>query len=331
MLNAAIIGLGWWGRTITALLQRSDKLRLVRAIDIDAAARDWAAREGLAVGATLDDALADPTVSAVILCTPHSLHGAQIARAAAAGKHVFCEKPLALRRADALAALAACRAARVVLGVGHERRFEPPMLELKRLVRAGELGTLLQIEASFCQDKFLTLDAGNWRLSDKEAPAGPLTATGIHMLDLAVSLLGPAKCAQASVGRLGSSLANGDTLAALVTFESGANLLLSAILATPFFGRLMVYGNDGWAEIRDKAHPEAPQGWTLTLHRSGGLPASVDYPAAQAVRANLEAFADAAEARAPYPVPAEEMIATAAALEAIVSAARSGKVEPVPS
>src|SRR5262249_40350333 len=186
-------------------------------------------------------------------------------------------------------------------------------------------GTLLQIEASFCQDKFLSLPADNWRLSSAEAPAGPMTATGIHMLDLAVSFLGPARSAMASVGRLRSGLANGDTLGALVTFESGASLLLSAILATPFAGRMMIYGNKGWAELRDKAHPEAPEGWTLTTCRSGGRPDIVDYPPAAAVRSNLEVFADAVEGRAPYPIPEVDMVATISAFEAIVASAARGE------
>src|SRR5260370_17842518 len=189
------------------------------------------------------------------------------------------------------------------------------MLELKRLAAAGELGTILQIEANFSQDKFLSLPADNWRLSSTEAPAGPMTATGIHMLDLAVSLLGRAERAFALARRLGSNLANGDTLGALVSFRSGANLLLSAILATPFDGRFAVYGNKGWAEVRDKAHPEAPKGWVLTRTLKGKEKHSVDYAPAEAVLANLEAFADAAAGRAPYPVPQEQMIANMPALE----------------
>lgn len=329
MLDVAVIGLGWWGKIITGTLQESTKLRVCRAIDADSRALRWAAERGIATSLELGDALADPAVKGVILCTPHTLHTEQVARAAAAGKHVFCEKPLALSRLDAEASVRHCNDAGVVLAVGHERRFEPPMQEVKRLAQSGELGSLLQIEASFSQDKFLSLPPANWRLSEREAPAGPMTATGIHQLDLAVWLLGPADRTFVSVRRLGSNLANGDTLGALVTFKSGANLLLSAILATPFAGRFAVYGNEGWVEVRDKAHPEAPEGWVLTRCRRGGTPESRDYPAASAVRANLEAFADAAEGRAPYPVPQAEMIANIAALEAIFRSAASGWVEPV--
>lgn len=329
MLDAALIGLGWWGKTIVQMLEASTKLRLVKVVDVSAAAGDWARQRGLPYAADYAEALADPNVKAVILATPHTQHTQQIVRAAGAGKHVFCEKPLALSRRDAAASVAACNAAGVVLAVGHERRFEPPMIELKRLAAAGELGKLLQIEASFCQDLFLSLPADNWRLDGREAPAGPMTATGIHLLDLSVGLLGPAECAYARARQLGSQLANGDTLGALIGFKSGANALITAVLATPFIGRFALYGSEGWAEVIDKAHPQTPEGWTLVNCRRGGRPERIEYPPAPAVRANLEAFAVAALGGASYPVPQAEMIANIAALEAIFKSAAGGRAEAV--
>jgi len=330
MLKVAVVGLGWWGRIIVGLLKGSAKLRAVMAVDLDSgSAADFSRENGLEFSADLDQTLHDSRIDAVILCTPHSLHCGQIVRAAKAKKHVFCEKPLALSRAEVLEALAACNANSVALGVGHERRFEPPVLELFRLAASGALGTLLQVEANFSQDKFLSLPPDNWRLSESEAPAGPMTATGIHLLDLSVGLLGPAERVYARVRQLASGLANGDTLGVLVSFQSGANALISAILATPFEGRFAVYGSKGWAEVRDKAHPEAPEGWTLTCHIRGKQKQCKDYPPAKAVLTNLEAFADAAAGRAPYPVPQEQMIANIAALEAVFKSARSGSVETV--
>ena len=205
-LNAAILGLGWWGRTIVATLRDSPALRIVAAFDPDPSATGVAVDAGIPVAASFDDILRDPAIEAVVLCTPHTMHADQIVRAAEAGKHVFCEKPLCLTRAEAAAAIAACERARVQLGVGHERRFEPPIIELRRMVAAGELGIPLQIEANFSQDKFLALPADNWRLSGAEAPAGPMTATGIHLLDLAVSFLGPAESVLTNVRQLGSQL-----------------------------------------------------------------------------------------------------------------------------
>ncbi len=322
-LGVALAGLGWWGKTIAPLLKGNSRLRIVTGVDPQPVKMDFP------VVASFDEALRNPEVEAVILCTPHTLHTEQIVKAAGAKKHVFCEKPLGMSREQVLRSVAACNENRVVLAVGHEKRFEPPVQELMRLVKGGELGTPLQVEANFSQDKFLSLAADNWRLSGKEAPAGPMTATGIHLLDLSVGVFGPAARVFASVRQLGSQLANGDTLGILVNFASGGNALLSAVLATPFDGRFAVYGSKGWAEVRDKAHPESPEGWVLTKKLRDQPKEVKEFAPAKAVLANLEAFAAAAQGGAPYPVPQAEMIANVSALEAIFRSAKSGKVEEV--
>ena len=328
-LRVAVVGLGWWGRNIVGLLQGSAGISVVQAVDRDPAAEAFASGHGISFSEKFENAIQNPEVQAVILCTPHSLHCEQIVRAAHAKKHVFCEKPLSLSRADVLKAVAACNVNGVALAVGHEKRFEPPVQEVFRMAVAGDLGKLLQVEGNFSQDKFLSMPADNWRLTEKEAPAGPMTATGIHLLDLAVGLLGPAQSVLARVRQLGSNLVNGDTLAILVTFNNGSNALISAILATPFEGRLAVYGSKGWVDVRDKAHPESPAGWTLTKQLQGKDKVTLEYPPAWAVLANLEAFADAAAGRAAYPVPQEQMIANISALEAVFKSARGGNIERV--
>ena len=106
-LRAGIVGLGWWGRTIVATLAGSDRLRITAAADLNPAAAAFAHENALTFAADLAALLADPALDAIILCTPHSQHAQQIQAAAAAGKHVFCEKPLCLTAADAAAAIAA--------------------------------------------------------------------------------------------------------------------------------------------------------------------------------------------------------------------------------
>jgi predicted dehydrogenase len=327
MLNVAVCGLGWWGRVIVPLAKSSAKLKVVRVVDPDPAAAAFASQQGISLS-SFDDVLKDPAVHGVVLCTPHTLHTDQIVRAANAGKHVFCEKPLSLSRSEVLRAIDAINKQNLTLAVGHEKRFEPPIQEALRMIKEGALGTPLQIEANFVQDKFLSLPADNWRLSAKEAPAGPMTATGIHLLDLSVGVFGAAQRVFASVRTLGSHLANGDTLAILVDFGKG-HALLNACLATPFDGRFAVYCSKGWVEVRDKAHPEAPEGWTLTVVPRGKERMVKSYPPAKAVLANLEAFADAATGGRPYPVPQAEMVANVSALEAIFKSAASGKIEEV--
>ena len=327
-MRVAVVGLGWWGRIIVGLLKGSAKLSVARVVDVDRAAERFASEQGIPFSQKFEEAIEDNNIQGVVLCTPHTLHCDQIVRAANAKKHVFCEKPLSLARADVLRAVAACNANGVALAVGHEKRFEPPIQEAFRLAASGALGIPLQVEANFSQDKFLAMAADNWRLSPKEAPAGPMTATGIHLLDLSMAVFGSAKRVLAIVKQLGSQLTNGDTLAILVDHGKGHSLI-SAVLATPFDGRFAVYGSKGWADVRDKAHPEAPEGWVLTKCIRGKKKGVTEYPPAKAVLANLEAFADAAAGRVPYPVPQEQMIANVSALEAIFKSAASGKVEEV--
>jgi predicted dehydrogenase len=326
MLKVAIVGLGWWGRIMTTLITRhSSRLKVVRLVDSNlAAAREVGTELQIPASSQLDDALHDPEVAAVILATPHSFHEEQIAAAARAGKHVFCEKPLGLSLESVSRSVAGCRRAQVVLGVGHERRFEEPILDLWALLDAGELGTPLQIEANFSHDRFVGLSKANWRLSHSEAPAAGMTGPGIHLLDLAVWLLGPAQSTVAHVATLATDLPCGDTLSALVRHTSGATTYLSATLATPFVARFALFGSRGWVEIRDKAHVENPQGWRVIRQLAGRPLEEMDYAPTQAVLANLEAFAAAVAGTRDYPVSHADMLATVAAMESVFQSTRSG-------
>jgi len=333
-LRVAVIGYGWWGKTIVATLQSSPLLKVEMVIEQEEvprlAAQALGATQDFTVSSMFEDAIANPNVEAVVLCTPHKLHAAQIAAAAKAGKHVFCEKPLCLSFADAVQGVAACKAANVQLGIGHERRFEPAIIELRRRIANGDLGTILQIEGNFSQDKFFALPPDNWRLSKELAPCGPLSATGIHLVDLAIAILGPADNVLARLNTLASNFANGDTLAVMLSFKSGATALISAILATPFDGRFTVYGSKGWIEVRDRTHPENPTGWDISTVLSG-KEKQTHYEAPHTiVRANLEAFANGVRGISPYPVTTAEMLANVAALESIMKSAESGQIEQIP-
>lgn len=329
MINAAVIGLGWWGQKIVADLLESDVVRPVLAVDVSPEARDRVAERGVATAATYEQALASPDVDAVLLCTPHRLHAEQIVAAARAGKHVFCEKPLTTTGAEARAALDAVRTAGVQLGIGHERRFEPAVRKLREMCGSGALGTPLVFEGNFSQDKFLDLPPDNWRLSGTDAPVGPLSATGIHLVDLAIALLGRPTEVWARLGTHATTFENGDTLTITLGFEKGRTALITAILTTPFAGRISLLGSTGWVEIRDRNHPEDPRGWDVTTVLRGADPVTEFHPPHGSVRENIESFARAAAGGPAYPVGPEEMLANVQAFEAITRSASSGRVEPV--
>jgi predicted dehydrogenase len=329
MIKAAIVGLGWWGGIIHRQLAASEIIRPVLGVEPEAAARKVAEAAGLATTARFEDALERPDIRAIILSTPHKQHAAQIVAAARAGKHVFCEKPLCTTAREMEAVVDAVTGAGVQLGIGHERRFEPGIIDLRTRLAAGEFGTPLAVEGNFSQDKFLALPSDNWRLSAVDAPVGPLSATGIHLVDLSIALLGTPKEVWARLATRASPFANGDTLGVMIAFESGASALLTAILATSFMGRIAVYGSQGWIEIRDRTHPEDPTGWEVTVALRGKPPAMRSLPPHPAVRDNLEAFGRAAAGEAPYPVSIAEIDANVRTFEAITRSVESGKLERV--
>ena len=212
MIRAAIVGLGWWGQTIASNLATSDIIKPVLGIDPLEPMRAKGAALGLETSARFEDALARSDIDAVILCTPQDHHAAQIEAAARSGRHVFCEKPLCTTATDAERAIAAVKAAKVQLGIGHERRFEPAVIEMRQRLADGEFGNALVLEGNFSQDKFLNLPPDNWRLSNTVNPVGPLSATGIHLVDLSIAMLGKPTHVWARLATLGSQFANGDTL-----------------------------------------------------------------------------------------------------------------------
>jgi len=331
LVSTAVVGLGWWGKVVGETLRRSSRFDLVMAVDLDPSTASWAEDRDLDFTTDLAVAVADERVQAVMLCTPPAEHPTQVAQVAEGGKHVFCEKPLALSRAGAVAAVDACTSNGVRLGIGHEKRFEPPTEEVFELVRSGRLGTILQFEGVLSQNRFIALPEDNWRLSDEAAPAGPLTATAIHLVDLSVGLLGPAHSAIAFLRQLGSKLPNGDTLGVLVSYESGAVGTITAALATPYIGRFAVYGNEGWAEVRDGSQHAVSGPWKLTTSLAGKEQTTRELAAVDTVQRNLEAFAASITGPASYPIPTDDMIADTALAEAIIVSARSGALVSVPS
>ena len=330
-VRIALIGMGWWGQKMLAVLQAAPAdIRVVRAVEPNVdSVKIKCAEKGIPLTANFADALNDPAVEAVVLATPHNLHEAQIEAAVKAGKHVFCEKPLALTKAGAEKAVGLCRNAKLVLGMGHERRWDPPIAAMLAKADAGELGRIHQIEANFSHDRFLSLDRNNWRLKADQAPAGGMTATGIHLLDLSVRLLGPAESVLCICEKLSSDLPQGDTVSAYVKFLGGGTSYVSASLANPFMSRFTVYGSKGWIDIRDKAHVESPAGWVVTSAMAGGPITTVEVPPAEPVKDNLVAFARAVRGKETYPITAAHLVNNIALLEAVFKSALSRKIESV--
>ncbi len=320
MLNAAIYGLGRWGSRLVESVQGSSKIRIVKGISRDPARhREFSEKTGIKVVSSYGRVLKDPEIGAVILATPHSLHVKQIAQAAKAGKHVFVEKPITLTRKTAGKAIAACRAAGITLGIGLNRRHAPSFVEMMYRIRSGKIGDVLHVEATHSGPTGYNLDSSSWRSTRAEAPAGGMTARGIHTLDAMIQIAGLATSVYAfsDKRKLPADVDMDDTTSMLLKFASGATGSLSTVFVTADLYRVHVFGSKGWIELRGDTE--------LIMRGLQGTPEKITLPAVDKEKAELEAFADAIEEKKPFVVPAEEAVNGVAVLEAIVASAARGK------
>lgn len=324
MLNAAIVGLGKWGQTLVNSAQdagrpKGNLIRFVRAVTrTPEKAAAFARAQGLPLGSDYGEVLADPAIEAVVLATPHSQHAAQIEAAAAAGKHVFVEKPFTLDKASAERAVAACRQARVVLAAGHNRRFLPSVQALDAMIERGELGRILHVEGHFSGPSALSYPKEMWRSEAAESPAGGMGGMGIHVVDSFIGLFGSIRSVQALSFRQVLEIPIDDTTAMLFRFANGMAGYLGTLTATARAWRIQAFGTKGWAHLRD------PETMDRCLVADGRVETTT-FPQTDIERAELEAFARAVRGEESYPVPLDQVVHGIAVFEAIAaSATRDG-------
>jgi predicted dehydrogenase len=179
----------------------------------------------------VDRMLDDPGIEGILLATPHSTHADYIERAAASGKHVFVEKPLALTVTDAKRASAAARTAGVVLQVGHNRRRQPANRRIKAMIETGELGTVLQLQGMHGSPIGFKPDLPAWRRDPEELPFGGMTGLGVHTVDTFNYFVGRAHLVSAFSKRVDDFLEIDETTSVTIEYESGP---LGSICTSPF-------------------------------------------------------------------------------------------------
>jgi len=312
MLNTAMIGLGWWGKTLVkAARDFGAPIRFVRGVSLEPdTVRDFAAEHQMTLGTSFEEAIADPQVQAIVLATPHTKHPAQVKAAAAAGKHIYCEKPFALSKAAAIEMLDACKRAGVQIAVGHHFRLMPSMRVLAELKDKGAFGTVMHVEGNYSHDWLASYPADSWRMSAEESRAGGMTGMGIHVLDCFRDMAGPMKRISALSKTRALKVPAGDTTAALIEFESGATGLLGTTIKTPFRWRIAIFGENCWAESVSE---------TRAIVRYAGKddPEIIERPSDNHLGRNLDYFAKSVLGQGAFPIPPAGILQTASALEAV--------------
>jgi predicted dehydrogenase len=340
MINAAIVGLGWWGKTLVeSLAEGSDVMRFTalatRTVSADVQA--FAEQHKLRLLDSYEAALRDPKIDAVVLATPPSGHVNQIVAAAAAGKHVFCEKPFSYSKKDAESAVAAVRKASRTLGLGYNRRFHPEMTKLRERMRAGELGVIEHVECNMAHPNAFYFKPEAWRAMMNEAPVGGLASLGVHAVDAFIDLCGEydrVYC-QSFARAVGGGI--DDTSSMLFRMKAGMSAYLSTITTTGPAFSIQVFGSKGWVRLEGVTHVAGASSEERRTRLFGackyqplkGPLETWEAEKLDVTRACFEAFARAAEGGPAFPITPEQMIHGASATEAIIRSAASGKVEKV--
>jgi predicted dehydrogenase len=172
--------------------------------------------------------LLDEEIDAVYIATPVHLHAQQTIAAAEAGKHVLCEKPMAMNVSECDQMIAACRSNKVKLGVAYYRHFYPVIERIKTIIKSGEIGTpvLLEINA-FEQFNPEPGHPRSWLLKKDLSGGGPMFDFGCHRIEVFMNICGPVTEVKAMTANVVFDREVEDTASALLRFESGACGILS--------------------------------------------------------------------------------------------------------
>ena len=209
---------------------------------------------------TLDDALADDRVDAVVIATPHPSHAEITTRAAEAGKHVLTEKPMGVTPSEADAMIGACRDAGVKLGVLFNQRFRPEAVMMREIIDGGAIGKVYRTSMTSVmirsQDYYDRLD---WRGTWKDEGGGALLNQGIHAIDLLQWLGGMPRSVFGVVSTLRHRIEVEDFSTALLQYDGGGQGTLHCSTSqAPNHQRLEIWGESGGIVMDD---------WNVTLHR----------------------------------------------------------------
>ena len=212
-----------------------------------------------------------PQIAAIVNTTPNDVHLETTAAAAAAGKHVFLDKPIANTVSDGRAITAVCAKAGVVLALGYQRRRESQFRWIRRQIDAGAFGKLVNAEANISRDRLGKIDLSSWRYQAAGMPGGVMLQIGIHYADVLEYLLGPIAAVQGRLARLVLPGDNPDVASLIFEHENGALSTLNASYASASEYYLMnIYGKEATAYF------DMHNGLRL-LKRGKDRPVPVDY------------------------------------------------------
>jgi predicted dehydrogenase len=330
MARIAVVGVGYIGQQHARAIDAHPEAELALLVGTPRSAPTLARLAGETGAATTTDyaaALSDPSINIVYLCTPNRLHADQAEAALAAGKHVFCEKPLCTTIEDCRRLIAAAERSGRQLMVGHTGRFQPIHVALKQMVDDGLLGEPCFCEAEYVHDlaPFMAGPGHEWWRHPNEGPFA-IIGGGCHPVDLLRWIAGEIVEVTGYGAQRGlEGVEWDDTVVASLRFRSGAlgRCLVSVGAKTPYGFNFAVYGSKGSVKNADLslASVPGPEGWMR-------MPVAV-IREQHCCAEELDHFLQCLRTGAPPLIDVRDGAQTVAVCLAIAEACRSGRSERV--
>jgi predicted dehydrogenase len=335
-VRVAAVGLGRWAKVLADAIKRSDRLRIVSCFSRSEKSREAFSQQYQCRAAkSYAELLKDPEVEGVIITTPNDAHAEPILGAAAQGKHVYVDKPIAHTMADALIIDRACREVGVILTVGHSARRLQGNRKMKEILEQGGVGKLVMAECNFSNDRSLELTPDKWRWYKDKSPGGPMIQLAVHHADTLHYLLGPTKNVTAMAKRLYTPAEIEDVTMTMLEMESGQLCYIGSNWASQGTFYTYIYGMDAnlyltldfnyWSRsdiVDQHSHLEIQ-------HRGSSEHKPIPLGQGDMFREELEEFADSIRQRKQPEVGGKEGIAALAVVCAAIRSADTGRTVAV--
>ena len=326
VLRVAIMGLGSYGSRVAEAMQASTKAKLVGVISgTPSKIKDWQAKFNIPEKncynyENFDQIKNNKDIDAVYVITPNALHKPQAIRVAQAGKHVICEKPIALNAAEGQAMVDACKKANVKFLVGYRMHFEVKTLEIVRMRSAGEFGKVLFFQG-LCG--FKIGDPNQWRLKKELAGGGSLMDIGIYAVNGSRYMIGeePIWVTAQETKTNPEKFKEGvdETITFQLGFPGGAIASCLSTYSMNNLDRFFLNGEKGFAEMQ----PSTGYGPIKARTHLGEL--TQPHVTHQTVQMDEMAGIILEGKKPVVPVDGEEGVKDMKILDAIVQAVKSGK------
>jgi predicted dehydrogenase len=330
--RVAAVGLGRWAKTLADSISESDKIKIVNCFSRSEKNRDaFAQQYKCRSAASYAELLNDPEVEGVLVTTPNDSHGEPIFAAAAKGKAIYVDKPIAHTMKEAIKIDRACREAGVILSVGHSARRLKGNRKIKEIIDRGGVGKLVMAECNFSNDRSLELTPDKWRWYKDKSPGGPLIQLAVHHADTLNYFFGAARTVTCMAKRLYTPAEIEDVTMTILEMESGQLCYIGSNWASQGTFFTNVYGMDAnlyftvdfnfWqrSDVVDQHSQLEIQ------HRGSSEHKQVPLGQGDMFREQLEEFADCIRGKKQPEVSGQDGIAALAIIYAALRSAETGR------